>query len=127
NSVSVHVRRGDFVRLGTDLPESYYKKAMDYFRANTEDPVFYCFSDDIEYCKRLFGDTVKYVEGNDALRDFWTMSLCRHNITANSTFSAWAAWINKNDDKVVIHPANWHGKESTEVDERIWPEKWVCL
>ncbi len=127
NSVSVHVRRGDFVRLGTDLPGSYYTEAMDYIKGNTEKPVFYCFSDDIEYCRHMFGDTVKYVTGNSEAEDFWGMSICRHNIVANSTFSAWAAWINQNEDKVVVHPGKWHGKESTEVDERIWPEQWVCL
>ncbi len=127
-SVSIHVRRGDYLRVGYILPAAYYEAAIGYIRSHVENARFYCFSDDIEYCREIFSDEkICFVEGRGDLYDFTAMSQCRHNIVANSTFSTWSAWCNNNSDKIVIHPEKWHGDQRTEVDDRIWPEEWVCL
>ncbi len=128
NSVGLHVRRGDYVRLGRTISEEYYSKAIDLICNRISKPVFYCFSDDMDYCRSIFGDKVIYVgEKKDDLYDFCAMSRCRHNITANSTFSAWSAWLNTNSDKIVIHPAEWNGSELGASNDRMWPEGWLCL
>jgi len=127
NSVCVHIRRGDFVRLGFSLDLAYYRTAIQYMKNAVERPVFYCFSDDIEYCKEQFGEEFKYMDGHSDLYDLCAMSRCKHNIVANSTFSTWAAWLNQNEDKIVIHPMKWHGKWSTETDARLWSEEWISI
>ncbi|MBQ9359838.1 MAG: alpha-1,2-fucosyltransferase [Lachnospiraceae bacterium] len=127
NSVSIHVRRGDYVKLGIDLPRSYYDEAMEYMQRKICNPRFYCFSNDIRYCKKIYGKDITFIERDDALFDLCAMSACKYNIVANSTFSAWAAWLNNNDNKIVLHPSKWYPGKESKLDERIWPEKWVCL
>ena len=65
-----------------------------------------------------------FVEGNNDIEDLWLMSLCNHNIIANSSFSWWGAWLNKNRDKKVIAPNKWFGEKS---DSDIIPEKWIKI
>ncbi|MCR5774553.1 MAG: alpha-1,2-fucosyltransferase, partial [Lachnospiraceae bacterium] len=102
-SVSIHVRRGDYVRLGRTVSDRYYHEALRYMREKLEEPVFYCFSDDPGYSRGLFGDKVRYVDNERGeLFDLCAMSACRHNIIANSTFSAWAAWLNENEGKIIV-------------------------
>ena len=72
-------------------------------------PFFFVFTDDIEYAEKLFYDTSKFIivkgnSGRNSYRDMQLMSLCRHNITANSTFSFWGAYLNRNNDKIVVAP-----------------------
>ena len=109
-SVSIHVRRGDFVKYGYSLTtEEYYLKAIETIKNKTDDPVFFVFSNDHDYCRSLFEGKIRYeiVEGNDdrdSFRDMQLMSNCKHNIIANSTFSFWGAYLNKNPGKIVIAP-----------------------
>lgn len=109
NSVSIHVRKGDFKTCGRDiLGTSFYKAAMDIIKEKVEDPVFYVFSD--EDVKELFQDVtdeIHFISGNVgdfAYVDMQLMSMCKHNIVANSTFSWWSAYLNNNPDKTVIWP-----------------------
>lgn len=110
NSVSIHVRRGDFVKYGYALAtEDYYLKAIQIIKEKINDPVFYIFSNDHDYCRHLFEGKIKHeiVEGNNgrnSFRDMQLMSACKHNIIANSTFSFWGAFLNKNPEKIVIAP-----------------------
>ncbi len=116
NSVAVHVRRGDYTAgayqsfFGT-LPETYYGEAMTYVRQRINNPVFYFFSDDIDWCRKSFGTTgaefIHHNTGEEAYKDLLLMASCRHNIIANSTFSWWGAWLNANPDKVVVAPRQW--------------------
>lgn len=115
NSVSVHVRRGDytssvysgkFVNLGMD----YYKKAAAVIREKVADPEFFIFSDDKEYISSAFDwlDNKCIVSGNDGAdswKDMYLMSQCHHNILANSTFSTWGALLNSHADALVLYPA----------------------
>jgi hypothetical protein len=141
NSVSLHVRRGDYVSLKevkssmgeTDL--SYYERALSYVkeqsdRKEEETPTVFVFSDDIEWCRqalRLPFPTV-YVapssEGPRASYHLQLMSMCRNNIIANSTFSWWGAWLNDNPQKIVVAPKRWFAKE---VNEDIVPARWTRL
>lgn len=110
NSVSIHVRKGDYVLEGIQLTSlSFYNKAINYIESKIENPVFFVFSDDLEYAHELFGNDRKfvYVQGNKGKQsyiDMQLMSLCKHNITANSTFSFWGAFLNTNISKIVISP-----------------------
>ncbi len=112
DSVSIHVRRGDYVDLGIELlDESFYntaiKRLAEILKTDKQDLTFFIFSDDVEAAELLFKDlNNKYiVEGNDgdnSYRDMQLMSMCKHNIISNSTFSFWGAYLNSNSNKVVI-------------------------
>lgn len=111
-SVSIHIRRGDYVKLNWALNPVYYQRAINYIRQVYTNPVFLVFSDDLEWVKRNIRINNKYIYVNEcnALEDFeelFIMSRCKANIIANSTFSWWAAWLNKNKEKIVIAPEKW--------------------
>lgn len=133
NSVSIHIRHGDYLQL-TDwchvLSADYYHRAMEYIRNRVDNPVFYCFSDDLQWCKEnLKADNIVFVDGNhgqESYRDMQLMSLCKHNVVANSTFSMWGAWLNSNPDKIVIRPQSVFVNVEDEVKD-FWPDTWVVL
>lgn len=114
NSVSVHVRRGDYLDsenlalFGNICTPAYYRKALEAIRRKVPNAHFYLFSDDIPYVKKEFsGDdytVVDFNHGKESFYDIWLMSKCRHNICANSTFSFWGARLNDYEDKIMIRP-----------------------
>jgi len=110
NSVSIHVRRTDYVGTEFDaLNMDYYKRAVQFIDAHVDNPRYYVFSDDTGYVEREFcwlenKTIVKGHEGEDSYKDMQLMSLCKHNIIANSTFSVWAAYLNTNIEKKVVYP-----------------------
>lgn len=109
-SVSVHIRRGDYLNYNFyELNENYYKTAESIIKENVKNPLFFLFTDDKKYVKEnlTFFEDYVIVEGNegeDSYIDMQLMSMCKHNIIANSTFSFWGAYLNKNKNKVVIAP-----------------------
>lgn len=113
NSVSVHVRRGDYVTLGFCLPASYYEKALARMEKLVEEPVWFVFSDDLDYCRKLFAERpgkfvyVHYESTVTTIEDMYIMSRCKHNVVANSSYSWWGAWLNSNPEKIVIAPSRW--------------------
>lgn len=112
NTVSMHIRRGDFKEENIMLPISYYKRAADYMKTKINNPVFLVFSDEIQWVKTHLnlGECVIYVSDEEKLEDYeelLLMSKCKHNIIANSTFSWWGAWLNKNENKIVVGPKRW--------------------
>jgi hypothetical protein len=108
NSLSIHVRRGDYVNLKMTLPETYYFDSIDYIKRRTEINNVFIFSDDIEWCKKVFlGDDFIFIDGNKDYEDLYLMSLCRHNIVSNSSFSWWGSYLNKNETKIVCAPSWW--------------------
>ena len=115
NSVSLHVRRTDYISLAGFYFQAtwinYYGIAVNHISKNAkEKPLkFFVFSDDIEWCKKNFMIPAVYVEnkGANSWKDMLLMSNCKHNIIANSTFSWWGAWLNKNPEKMVITPKQW--------------------
>ena len=114
NSVSIHVRRGDYLSdtyadMFVPLGRKYYEGAVDYIREHTDDPEFFIFSDDVDFVRSEFSwlenkHIVTGNEGNDSFRDMQLMSLCKHNIIANSTFSQWGALLNENEGHITVYP-----------------------
>ena len=117
NSIAVHVRRGDFTTPGMSNSRmvidsnSYYDKAIELMNMTIENPVFYIFSDDITWAKqRLKGSNIVFIShntGSNSYLDMYLMSLCKHFVIANSSFSWWAAWLAENKDKKVFMPRPW--------------------
>lgn len=117
-SVSIHIRRGDYASNsyinsyhGTcDI--DYYLNAISYMEEKLDNPVFYFFSDDINWVKDNFDSrsNFKFISLIDPMKphdDLYLMSNCLHNIIANSSFSWWGAWLNQNINKLVISPKRW--------------------
>ena len=110
NTVSIHIRRTDFIKRGHCISyDRYYIRAMDYIKAHVENPCFLFFSDDMEGVKNNYGNTTNdcYFVSDGKLKDYEELALmyrCKHNIIANSTFSFWGAWLNDNPEKIVIAP-----------------------
>ena len=128
NSVSIHVRRGDYLKLKNInvLDVDYYMKAVEHIRKSVEKPTFYIFSDDLEWCKSslAFLDDCIYVERTQTeIDDLRLMSFCQHNIIANSSFSWWGAWLNQNPNKTVIAPKGWLLNDPG--SSNIIPSDWV--
>lgn len=130
NSVAVHVRRGDFTTSFHPfhylLTEGYYIGAIEYIRKRVEPPVFYWFAEDFEWVREHFTEErdfrfVNIKTQNSDIDDMMLMKNCKHIITANSTFSWWAAWLNEHEDAICIAPAKPFG-----VTEMI-PDNWVKL
>lgn len=116
HSVSVHVRKGDyekFPNIHPVLDATYYYKALSDL--DTEEDVeidnILVFSDDIAWAKALLRDPrIRFIEGKSDYESLLMMSFCDHNIIANSSFSWWGAYLNRNSDKIVYAPKIWNGK-----------------
>jgi hypothetical protein len=135
SSVSVHVRRGDYVSnenaakfhglTGVD----YYKAAVKEMTKHVKNPNLYVFSDDPDWCKKniKFTQQTIYVSHNtDGSEDMRLMKACRHNIIANSSFSWWGAWLNENSNKIVIAPNQWFSHSESNTKDII-PGSWHKL
>ena len=117
NPVSIHLRRGDydsFFGPHMMLPIAYYEHAINLILSRERQSTFFVFSDDVPFARDwLRGDprfvVVDHNNETAAHEDLRLMSLCRHHIIANSTFSWWGAWLNPCCDKQVIAPARWLG------------------
>ena len=114
NSVAMHIRRGDYHKhphfgmCDTD----YYNKSVSFIEKQVENPKFYIFSDDHQWVKKNIHipHPTYHITHNDVEKgyeDLRLMSLCKHFIIANSSFSWWGAWLSKNDDKIVTTPSPW--------------------
>jgi hypothetical protein len=127
NTCSIHVRRGDYLRFPNDHPIltiDYYKKSMQLFN----DSKFLIFSDDIIWCKENFsGDNICFINDEPDYINLYLMSLCKNNIIANSSFSWWGAWLNKNNNKKIIGPKYWFGSNKNLNTKDLLPNKWIIL
>ena len=120
-SVSVHIRKGDYINKNNNakiffaLGNTYYKEAFKIMKLKVDNPYFYIFSDDIEWVKgNLDFEDLDYeiVKTNLIIgKDMALMKSCHHHIIANSTYSWWAAWLNSSKDKIVIAPKVWLNKQ----------------
>jgi hypothetical protein len=126
---SVHVRRGDYLKFKDCyeiLNMDYYEPAMEATGAKK----FLVFSDDMRWCKQHFkGNQFEFAEGNSAVADLSSMAACSHNIIANSSFSWWGAWLNRNPVKKVIAPKNWFGPKlaPTHPTTDLIPKNWIQI
>lgn len=139
-SVSVHVRRGDYVsnpnvKAFHGICEwPYYHKAIEHMRASLSRPHFFVFSDELQEARHELGqaEDITYVTGNVghlSYYDMMLMSQCKHHIIANSSFSWWGAWLANahgytDDGHIVISPKNWFAR-STETIEDIYMPNWL--
>ncbi|MCX6735937.1 MAG: alpha-1,2-fucosyltransferase [Candidatus Parcubacteria bacterium] len=135
NSVSLHIRRGDYlseknVRVYENCPHEYYEKAIKYIKERMGDIELFVFSDDMDWVKKniRFDFLVTFVSdfGFTDCQELILMSKCRHNITANSTFSWWGAWLNQNKGKIIVTPKKWFIKER-ERERDLIPSLWIKL
>ena len=133
NSVSLHVRRGDYLDAdnvkvyGGICTLDYYKKAVNIISQRMDNPHYFVFSNDIEWAKENIKlPLVTYVSDNDGIKshlDLYLMSHCKANILANSSFSYWAAMMNEHPEKLVICPQIWNHNETPD----IFPREWIRI
>lgn len=124
-SVALHVRRGDYVKIGRTIGLEYYTESVELMKNKYSNPIFLIFSDDMEWTKRNLDIDGRYVYVDEDFKDYeelFIMSRCKSNIIANSTFSWWAAWLNPNEDKYVIAPKKW-----SQDQKNIVPSEWYRI
>lgn len=137
-SISLHIRRGDYVSNqqtnsfhGT-CSLNYYKRALDYISGEKPDDLnIFAFSDDPQWVKENLKTEIpiRFVDHNDAdtnFEDLRLMSLCKNNIIANSSFSWWGAWLNQNSEKIVIAPQRWFNNDKVDTSDVV-PNSWTKI
>ena len=133
-SVSLHVRRGDYVSKPATYQYhgvcslEYYRSAVEKLRQKVKHPHFFVFSDDIPWAKQnlRLGFPTTHVEHNGLEKDYEDlrlMSQCKHHIIANSAFSWWGAWLCTRPGKLVIAPRKWFNKADCDTSDLI-PASW---
>lgn len=132
NSVAIHVRRGDYLKIQNKnhfqylLGEDYYRNAISFLEKKIDNPAFYWFSDDINWVKEHFGEDPRFnyiclTSENADLDEMMLMSKCKNIVTANSSFSWWAAWLNQNINAIVIAPRRCFGSKD------MIPDNWIKI
>jgi hypothetical protein len=130
NTTSIHVRRGDYLHLENFHPtqkENYYQNAIGHL---SDDTLYLIFSDDINWCKNNFNfiENKIFIDNLEDFEELYLMSMCKNNIIANSSFSWWGAWMNKNENKKIISPNTWFGKSLYYHDTSdIYGENWIKI
>lgn len=138
NSVSLHVRRGQYVidpsanRVHGTMDINYYKKCISFIAKKIENPHFFIFSDDIKWVKANLSIEYPTTYVDDIIKnknydDMRLMSMFKHNIIANSTFSWWGAWLNRNPNKIVIAPKKWFKDPIRNQENDIVPDSWIKI
>lgn len=136
-SVSIHIRRGDYIldpqvnKVHGTCDLDYYYGAIDKLTKSVHSPSFFIFSDDPKWVQDhiCLAYPTTYVDFNGpdkAYEDLSLMSQCRHHIIANSTFSWWGAWLNENPDKMVIAPKRWFNDNSRDTKD-LMPDNWIRM
>ena len=137
NSVSLHIRRGDYVSNEKTRQKfglcslDYYNRAVEHISKMVDNPQYFIFTDDQEFVlENLKMDFPMYFvshnTGEKTFEDLRLMQCCRHNIIANSSFSWWGAWLNQNPEKIVICPVPSFDKINIR-DDDFYPESWIKL
>lgn len=137
NSCSVHVRRGDYIlsRYANTFGFCglrYYERSLQLLDNKFDNIKYFVFSDDIVWArKNIMIPNAIYVDSKEKREpheDIYLMSLCNHNIIANSTFSWWGAWLNQNDNKVITAPKRWFADdELNKQSKNIVSDSWIKL
>lgn len=135
NSVSLHIRRGDYLNIQADdyyqfggvATLDYYWEAIKRLLNVYPDCVFFVFSNDPEWCKNQFRGVKMYVvdcnKGKDSWRDMYLMTLCKHHINANSSFSWWGSWLSEKEGLTICPKDFIKGVETKD----FYPERWVKI
>lgn len=127
---SIHVRRGDYLKYPDIHPVQNFNYYMKAIKMMPKETVFLIFSDDIAWCKLNFPNIPEkfiFIDEQKDYEDLYLMSLCNHNIIANSSFSWWGAWLNKNINKKVIAPFFWFGTSATYDTKDLYCENWIII
>jgi hypothetical protein len=136
NAVSLHVRRGDYLSSAKTLAThgvcslAYYENAVRCITARVEDANFFVFSDDLDWVRSnlRIDHPCHFVDNNTGIgsyADMRLMSLCKHHIIANSSFSWWGAWLNSYQEKMVVAPRQWFANNNDVKD--LFPHDWILL
>lgn len=137
NSVSIHIRRGDYVEDKVTNAHHgicslvYYLEAINLLESRYDNLIMFFFSDDMEWVKKTFGDIKQqtfFVNNNadNSWVDILLMSSCKHNIIANSSFSWWGAWLNNNPSRTVVAPQKWNQNKDLDISTLL-PDEWIKL
>lgn len=132
NSICVTIRRGDFLDKKYKnyfyvCHEGYFKEAIKKMQEMVKDPQFVVFSDDVEWCKKhmSFPEGTIFESGKDPVWEkLRLMYSCKHFIISNSTFSWWAQYLSRNENKIVIAPSKWRNYGYC---EDIFEDNWIKI
>ena len=135
NSVSLHIRRGDYVKVKRTqrrfnvIRGSYFKNSVEYMRSKIKNPHFFIFTDDPKWVKDCFpmNENFTLVSSSGMYEDLFLMSQCRNNIIFNSSFSWWGAWLNKNPEKLVVAPDMWFTPHYKLDYSDVVPPDWIKI
>jgi hypothetical protein len=127
-SVSIHVRRGDYLTISNILPiidKSYIDKSLNILGEYSH---LFIFSNDKEWVKtNLNYDNSTVIEGLEDYEEMWAISLCNHNIMSNSSFSWWGSYLNTNEDKKIMVPSMWFGPNGEKNYQDIYEDGWIKI
>jgi hypothetical protein len=137
NSLSIHVRRGDYLRKPIILDwhgvmsKEYYLNAFNLIKTKTKIDKVYYFSDEpdwvaSELIPHIPGEIVSVEVSKSQYEDFYLLQSCQHQILANSSFSWWAAYLNSNPNKIVIAPKRWFNQVDYNTKD-LFPESWITI
>lgn len=129
NSVSMHIRRGDYLKLASILvTDDYYYNALKLLDRKTEINNILVMSDDIAWCKKNLKESrMVFIEDEPDYVDMYLMTLCNHNILAPSSFSWWGSYLNENINKIVYAPEVWHDSEETRGFVDFFCDNWILI
>lgn len=126
NSVALHIRKGDYEKSWI-LSADYYRKAVSIISSSVDNPVYYIFCENSDYahevCDGFEGEKIYVTENNkfSDLEEFYLISACQNQVIANSSFSWWAAYLNRTPDKIVVAPVYLHWEKD------YYPTNWILL
>lgn len=136
-SVAIHIRRGDYIKnkqtnaVHGVCSKEYYSKAIKLITTKLPKVRFFIFSDDIQWCKKNYGQFSNFTiidNSNKGIEDMMLMSRCKHFIIANSSFSWWGAWLGRSKDKIIICPQKWFNIMDNDHDTTdLIPREWIKL
>lgn len=133
NSICISIRRGDYIsnlqfsKIHNICNKSYYLRAIDKIATEVENPVFFFFSDDIEWVRNNIKLPYEsyYETGNDPVWEkLRLMSSCKHFIISNSTFSWWAQYLGDYEKKVVVAPEKWYNNP---LQSELYMDNWILI
>ena len=137
STISLHIRRGDYLEgkhlsIYGSCSQEYYKKAVELIAENChKTPTVFVFSDDPEWVSDNFKipfptRIIRHNSTENAIEDLRLMTLCRHHVIANSSFSWWGAWLGKNEHKIIVAPDLWFSS-SKYSNPDIYCKNWVRI